>query len=152
MITANLETLNDLAKDHLTLFADLAHIVTKAPEDFTAVVKTRISEHKEAEAKRIEAAKAEAEREEQERIAKEAAQQNTPPQAARSPEPENAPALVRPAVSVSAQTVVQPADTKAETQGTAWKIAGLIADMTEQEREMVLHYCERLIGQRQAAA
>jgi hypothetical protein len=53
-IGVNLNTLHELAADYAFLFADTAQIVLKAPDDFTALVKMRISEHKEKEAKRIE--------------------------------------------------------------------------------------------------
>lgn len=54
-ISMNLKTLNELAADHKFLFADLQQIISKEQGDFTALVKSRIADHKEAEAKRIEA-------------------------------------------------------------------------------------------------
>lgn len=47
-IQANLTTLRELAKDHAFLFADVAQIVLKAPDDLTALVKLRIAEHQDA--------------------------------------------------------------------------------------------------------
>jgi len=68
-VQINLGTLRELAKDHAFLFSDTGTIVLKAPDDLTALVKMRISEHdaeqlrkQEAERERIraeEAAKAE---------------------------------------------------------------------------------------------
>lgn len=49
-IQVNLTTLRELAKDHAFLFADTSVLVLKANDDLTALVKLRISEHKEAKA------------------------------------------------------------------------------------------------------
>lgn len=62
LIQANLRTLDELAKEYRHLFSDLQHIADKAQDDFTALVKTRIADHKEAEARRIEQIRAEEER------------------------------------------------------------------------------------------
>ncbi|HEY4720773.1 MAG TPA: hypothetical protein VII92_02930, partial [Anaerolineae bacterium] len=51
----NLNTLQSLGEDYSFLFADLPQIVGKDNDDFTALVKVRISEHAAAEAKRLEA-------------------------------------------------------------------------------------------------
>lgn len=53
-IQVNLATLIELASDHRALFPDTAQIVLKANDDMTALVKTRIAEHKRAEAARLE--------------------------------------------------------------------------------------------------
>lgn len=45
-IYANLNTLRELASEHAFLFADTAQIVCKANDDLTALVKSRIAEHK----------------------------------------------------------------------------------------------------------
>ena len=70
-IQINLGTLRDLAKDHAFLFADTASIVLKAPDDLTALVKSRIADHTEAEAKRLEAERERIRAEEQARIERE---------------------------------------------------------------------------------
>jgi len=70
-IQINLGTLRDLAKDHAFLFADTASIVLKAPDDLTALVKTRIADHAAAEAKRLEAERERIRAEEQARIERE---------------------------------------------------------------------------------
>ena len=57
-IQFNLTTLNELAPEHDFLFADKAQIVLKATDDFTALVKLRIAEHKLAEEKRLAAERA----------------------------------------------------------------------------------------------
>lgn len=54
LIQINLNTLRELAADHAFLFADVAQLVLKAADDFTALVKIRIAEHEGTEAKRIE--------------------------------------------------------------------------------------------------
>jgi putative phage-type endonuclease len=68
-IRANLATLREFASAHTFLFADAAQIVLKTPDDLTALVKLRISEHQQKEAARIEAetARIRAEVEQQER-------------------------------------------------------------------------------------
>ena len=82
-VRGNLQQLAEHAPDHRFLFNDLDRVATKAPEDFAALVKQRISEYEQAEKERrereeqerqkresIEAARAEmAEREEREQIA-----------------------------------------------------------------------------------
>ena len=70
-IQINLGTLRDLAKDHAFLFADTASIVLKAPDDLTALVKSRIADHMAAEAKRLEAERERIRAEEQARIERE---------------------------------------------------------------------------------
>lgn len=70
-IQINLGTLRDLAKDHAFLFADTASIVLKAPDDLTALVKSRIGDHTEAEAKRLDAERERIRTEEQARIERE---------------------------------------------------------------------------------
>lgn len=64
-IQTNLNTLRELAKDYVFLFADTAQIVLKSNDDLTALVKLRIAEHQAAEEKRLAA--------ERERIAAEEA-------------------------------------------------------------------------------
>lgn len=70
-IQINLGTLRELAKDHAFLFADTASIVLKAPDDLTALVKSRIGDHTEAEAKRLDAERERIRAEEQARIERE---------------------------------------------------------------------------------
>lgn len=50
-ISSNQMLLNDLGKDYPALFPDFVHIVGKAKDDFTALVKSRIAEYKIAEYK-----------------------------------------------------------------------------------------------------
>jgi predicted phage-related endonuclease len=68
-IDANLKVLRELAADHAFLFADTATIVQKATDDLTALVKSRIAEHKESEAKRLEAERAKIRAEEEAKAA-----------------------------------------------------------------------------------
>ncbi|MDQ0082888.1 putative phage-related endonuclease [Variovorax boronicumulans] len=53
-IQINLGTLRELATGLPQLFPDTAQIVLKAPDDLTALVKTRVAEHQAAEAKKEE--------------------------------------------------------------------------------------------------
>lgn len=64
-VRGNLQQLAEHAPDHRFLFNDLDRIATKAPEDFAALVKQRVSEYEQAEQQRRE-------REEQERQKREA--------------------------------------------------------------------------------
>jgi len=72
-IRANLQAFPDLAGDHEHLFADLRTLVGKAPDDFAAAIKLRISEFEQEQARREEKRKADAEREEQRRAEQEQA-------------------------------------------------------------------------------
>lgn len=54
-ISINLATLRTLAGEHEFLFADTATLVLKAPDDLTALVKTRIAAHQAAEQKKADA-------------------------------------------------------------------------------------------------
>lgn len=62
---ANLKAFNELAVDHKFLFADLQQNLFKPADDFTAMIKSRIADHKEAEEKRLEAERERIRREEE---------------------------------------------------------------------------------------
>lgn len=72
-IQLNLNTLRDQASEHGFLFADAHALVQKAPEDFTLLVKARITEHQQAEAARLEAERERIRREEAARLEREQA-------------------------------------------------------------------------------
>jgi hypothetical protein len=124
-IRINLGTLRELAASHAFLFADTAQIVLKAPDDFTALVKTRIAEHQAAELAKEEAtreriraeeqAKAEAAVREAERVkAEEVAKLAREDEAklvrdAATPAPVIVPAAVTPAPNVVPITRAAPA-------------------------------------------
>jgi predicted phage-related endonuclease len=74
LIQANLVTLRELASDHAFLFADTAQIVLKQNDDLTALVKSRIADHKAAEQARIESEREAIRAEEVARIEREARQ------------------------------------------------------------------------------
>jgi hypothetical protein len=67
-IEINLNTLRDLAKDHVFLFADTPTIVLKENDDLTALVKMRIAEHETKEAAKLEAQREKIRQEEIEKI------------------------------------------------------------------------------------
>ena len=164
-IQTNLVAL-DSAKDHAFLFNDsTVLLVTKAPDDLMAIIKSRIADHKEAEAKRLEQererirkeeqAKAEreqqekayAERKEQERLAAEAKAK------AEREAAEKAAAAHREEAAKAEQAKPEPepitfihSSPVAEREDSAWKIAGLVSTMTDKEKELVFHYCERVIA------
>lgn len=76
-IHLNLNTLRELAKDHDFLFADAAQLVLKANDDLTALVKTRIADHKLAESARLQREREQAVAAERERLRQEEAARNT---------------------------------------------------------------------------
>lgn len=72
-IALNLIVLRSEAADYGALFPDAALIVLKAPDDFAALVKTRIAAHKEKEAARLEAERERIRKEEAAKLEREAA-------------------------------------------------------------------------------
>ena len=151
-IEANLSILDALAGEYMTLFADLASIANKQTDDFTALVKTRIAEHKESEEKRRQ--------EEQARQARAAEVATSPAQSAAPVATTERQAAVSPVIADAADAakamipspaVIAPARVAGEPD-TAWQIAGRVSEMNEMERCRVLQFCERVIEQRQAAA
>lgn len=55
MIRANIQQLNEHAADYKFLFNDFGQVCQKSADDFAAIVKSRIAEHKEAEQKKLDA-------------------------------------------------------------------------------------------------
>ena len=55
LIDYNIKTLTAEGNDWKFLFPDLASVVTKAKDDFTALLMSRVAQHKEAEGRRLEA-------------------------------------------------------------------------------------------------
>ena len=55
MIRANIQQLNEHAADYKFLFNDFGQVCQKPADDFAAIVKSRIAEHKEAEQKKLDA-------------------------------------------------------------------------------------------------
>lgn len=74
LIDYNIKTLTAEGHDWKFLFPDLASVVTKAKDDFTALLMARVSQHKEAEAKRLEAEREKIRIEEQAKAQREAAE------------------------------------------------------------------------------
>lgn len=74
LIDYNIKTLTAEGHDWKFLFPDLASVVTKAKDDFTALLMSRVSQHKEAEAKRLEAEREKIRAEEQAKAQREAAE------------------------------------------------------------------------------
>lgn len=83
-IQANLTTLRELASEHAFLFADTAQLVGKANDDLTALVKSRIADHKAAEAAKEEATRLRIRAEEQAKAEKDAREKLAAEQAARA--------------------------------------------------------------------
>ncbi len=163
-IQANLSLL-DGAKDHAFLFNDSASLVTKAPDDLMAIIKSRIADHKEAEAKRLEQERerirreeqAKAEREQQEKAAAEKREAEQKVQMAEHERLVAERAAQREEAAKAEQAKPEPEPitfihSAPANEDSAWKIAGLVSTMTDKEKEMVLHYCERVIAQRKEAA
>jgi predicted phage-related endonuclease len=71
-VQLNLNYLREHAKDYIFLFADTPTIVLKAPEDLQMVVKSRITEHEQAEQKRLDEQREQIRKEEAARLEREA--------------------------------------------------------------------------------
>lgn len=100
----------------------------------------RIRAEEEAKAKAESEAKLRAEQAKQQPVAQPKTQEATPTRESEAGTPAGARKIVSDPVTAVVQT------------DAAWAIAGLLSEMTEAEKTLVLHYCERLIKQRQAAA
>lgn len=178
-IQINLATLDE-NKEHAFLFNDVATLVMKAPDDLSSVIKLRIAEHNaeqqrklDAERERIRAEEqARAQREAEERAAAEkreadriaAAELRRLDSERQQAQPVTLPDVLSAAAPaaiaeimtapVLSPAAVSPIKTGAEPveQDTTRKIAGLVTEMTADEQKLVLHYCERLIEQREEAA
>lgn len=70
-IRLNLESLRTLAIDHAFLFVDAQQLVMKANDDLVALIKVRISDHKQAEEQKAEAQREKIRQEERERLEQE---------------------------------------------------------------------------------
>lgn len=108
-IQINMGTLRELAKDHQFLFADTAGIVLKAPEDLTALVKSRIADHMAAEAKRLEAERERIRAEEQARIEREQREAAEAEQRKREAEERDARAQAEAKAAAEAECLMQEA-------------------------------------------
>lgn len=178
-IQINLATLDE-NKEHVFLFNDVATLAMKAPDDLSSVIKLRIAEHNaeqqrklDAERERIRAEEqARAQREAEERAAAEKreadriaadelrrldserqqAQPVTLPDVLSAAAPSAIAEMMKtPVISTAPVSPIKPGAEQVE-QDTARKIAGLVTEMTADEQKLVLHYCERLIEQREEAA
>lgn len=112
LIQTNLTTLQELASEHKFLFSDAPTIVLKANDDLTALVKTRIAEHKAAELAKEEATRARIQAEEQAKAeatarAKVLAEQEAERLAAEAAKPVPTPAAPAPQATPAASTVRQ---------------------------------------------
>jgi putative phage-type endonuclease len=87
LIRGNIRQLNEHAGDYRFLFRDFGHICQKPADDFAAVVKLRIAEHKESEQKRLDAERDRIRQEEQAKAVKEAEAKSTPEPAAETAQP-----------------------------------------------------------------
>lgn len=100
IIRGNLQQMNEHAAQYKFLFNDFGQICHKPAEDFAAIVKSRIADHKEAEQKRLDAEREKIRQEEEAKAKREAeqkAQQEAAAQAKPEPEADPAPAGKKPA-------------------------------------------------------
>ena len=156
-----------IPEDKMFLFPDFSSVCMKSPEDFDALISSRYFKHKEAEAKRLEQERerirreeqAKAEREQQEKAAAEKREAEQKAQMAeherlveeRAAKREEAEKAEQPKPEPEPIAFIHSAPV-AEREDSAWKIAGLVSTMTDKEKELVFHYCERVIAQRKEAA
>lgn len=113
-IQINLGTLRELAAEVPQLFPDTQVIVQKAPDDLTALVKTRIAEHQAAEEKKLEAQRERIRQEELARIEREQEAERhriAREQAAAAPAPVEAPAPAAPPTATAPAVAPAPAPT-----------------------------------------
>ena len=165
-IQANLATLDE-NKEHAFLFNDVASLVMKAPDDLQNVIKLRIAEHQAEQQRKLEAERekirreeqAKAEREQQEKVAAEKREAEQKAQMAeherlvaeRAAQREESANVEQPKQEPEPIAFIHSAPVS-EREDSAWKIAGLVSTMTDKEKELVFHYCERVIAQRKEAA
>ena len=150
-IEANVSTLTpEEGTNWRFLFPDLGAVCGKAPDDFAALLASRLAAHQAAEEKRLAAERERIRQEEAQKLAAQAAVQ-TPPVA--QPDPAEAQA-VTPAVprAIVAAPVKAIESTATGKLGRELELIDLIDQMTEDELQLVVHYCERLIEQREDAA
>lgn len=93
LIRGNIQQLNEHAADYKFLFSDFDFICMKPADDFAAIVKSRIADHKEAEQKKLDAER-EKIRQEEELKAKQAAAKPEPEESA----PEESPRMRGPVI------------------------------------------------------
>ncbi len=136
----NLATLDQ--HGHAFLFADLAALCIKAPDDLLAVIKSRINDHEAAEQARIDADRERIRAEEQAKAVAEVAKAQ--------PAPVAAPAVVEP-VWTSPVREVAPIAKPSTIASKAQQLALLLESFTDEEIELILHYAENLVDRRQAA-
>lgn len=94
-VRANILQLKENAFDYKFLFNDFGQICQKPAEDFAAIVKSRIADHKEAEQKKLDAER-ERIRKEEEAKAKKAAEENSQQETAKKPAQGKKPAYEMP--------------------------------------------------------
>lgn len=119
---ANLKAFNELAVDHKFLFADLQQNLFKPADDFTAMVKSRIADHKEEE--RIRAEKA--------------AERTVEPAKQPEPEPEELPLA---AETTSQPTLKQQVNAVMDNKKPGGKLSGIVnADLLDAEINSIVRY------------
>ena len=158
-IEANVATLTpDEGTNWRFLFPDLSAVCSKAPDDFAALLSSRIAAHQAAEEKRLEAEREKIRKEEAQKLAEQqAAATQTPPVAQPTPSEAQAgtPAVTRAIVAAPVPVKTIEADSSG-TRGRELELIDVIDrltdQMTEAELQLVVHYCERLIEQREEAA
>ena len=165
-IQINLATLDE-HKEHAFLFNDVASLAMKANDDLQNVIKLRIAEHQAEQQRKLEAERekirreeqAKAEREQQEKAAAEKREAEQKAQMAeherlvaeRAAQREESAKVEQPKQEPEPIDFIHSAPVS-ECEDSAWKIAGLVSTMTDKEKELVFHYCERVIAQRKEAA
>ena len=136
-IEINLNTLRDLAKDHVFLFSDTPTIALKENDDLTALVKMRIAEHEAKEVAKLEAQREKIRQEERAKAEKEAAELTKDLQAAVFHEAQIAhavpPAVVLPSVAAKIEV-------SATAQPTYGDIVTVLAGHYKVDRTTVIKW------------
>ncbi len=116
-IGLNLNTLRELGSEYKFLFADVAQIVLKEPDDLAALVKVRIADHAASEVKRLEAERSRIRAEEAAKLLAEQQAKETASQPANVTAPGHPAQLagaavpIKPVVTLTASGKVIPSDT-----------------------------------------
>ncbi len=115
VIRGNIQQLDEHAADYKFLFNDFASICQKPSEDFAAIVKARIADHKEAEQKRLDAQREQI-RQEEEAKARREAEQKAEQEAFKAKQEAQAKAQAEAAEQAKAEAAKQPKPEAKPTQ------------------------------------
>lgn len=138
-IDANLAALREQAGEYKFLFADVQQIVLKENEDLVALIKNRISDHKQAEQKRLDVERERIRKEEQERADREAAARAKLEAEKNAPKPEP---VIQPAPQASTPSITPSEKPKAKgkTAPSSKEIVDVLANHYKVDRAQAINW------------